>query len=124
MLKFKEFLKEYHVPVVNISTTGNDVDIQEIKNELNRNLDLILTGNFVTVEQALNKVRKLLSMYNLDLPQIDSDDKKEDTIKVSVGHQHLGYDEFTGKMDNFVPNTLQFSYKLIDGLYKCKAELS
>lgn len=123
MKSFKQFVKEKYTPVVNITTTGFDVTIPEVKNEVNRNIDLIFNSSYVTVDEATNKLRKLLSMYNLDLPQLDTNDKKEDTIKLSVGHHHLGYDEFTGKIDNFVTTDLTFSYKLVDGLYKCKAEL-
>ena len=125
MKTFTEFLNEIRaiVPVVSLTTTGTDTSIPEIKNELNRNIDLELAGEFVTVEQALNKLRKVLSMYSLDLPEFDSDDKKSDTVTLTVGHHHIVYDEFDGKVKESNPQELKFTYKLDNGLYKCSAEL-
>lgn len=123
MKTYKKFISElYNAPVVNVSSTGYDTDIPEIKNELNRNLDLILSRQFVTVEEAIHTVRKLLSNYNLDLPQVDIDDVKEGSLKLDVNYNHTGMDEFDGE---FKPDRKQliFSFKLIDGLYKCIAEL-
>lgn len=124
MKKFKDYILEKYGSIVSLDKTGSDIKIPEIKNELNRNLDLILNRSYVTVEQALNKIRKILSMYSLDLPQIDSDDKKSDTIVVSIAHKHFGYDEFSGDTGIEADTKLKFSYNLIDGLYKCKAEVS
>lgn len=125
MKTYRKFINEIaiHVPVVDINTTGADVNIPEIKNELNRNIDLVLRPEFQTVEEALVKLSKILAMYNLDIPQVDSDDKKSDTLNLIVGHHNLKWDEFEGKIIESDPFILQFSYKLNDGLYKCSAEL-
>lgn len=125
MKSFKSFLGELAVPVpvVDIETTGADIAIPEIKNQLNRNIDLTLRQSFVTVEQALVKLSKILAMYSLDIPQVDTDDKKSDTLNLTVGHHNIKWDEFDGKMEDSTPYVLKFSYKLVDGLFKCSAEL-
>jgi len=125
MKSFKTFLNELatNVPVVTINTTGTDVSIPEIKNELNRNIDLVLHQSFTTVEEALVKLAKILAMYNLDIPYVDSQDKKSDTLTLEVGHKNIVWDEFDGKVEVTDPLKLKFSYKLENGLYKCSAEL-
>lgn len=125
MKSFRSFISEMstNVPVVNINTTGTDVSIPEIKNELNRNIDLILRQSFSTIEEALVKLSKILAMYSLDIPQVDCNDTKSATLNLVVGHHNTKWDEFKGKMENTDPYILKFSYNLIDGLYKCSAEL-
>lgn len=112
-----------NVPVVSITTTGTDVSIPEIKNELNKNIDLTLRQSFYSIEEALVKLSKILAMYSLDIPQVDCDDTKSATLNLIVGHHNVKWDEFEGKMVNANPYILKFSYNLIDGLYKCSAEL-
>jgi hypothetical protein len=125
MKSFKQFINEIYsiAPVVDIETTGTDVSIPEIKNQLNKNIDLTLRQSFKSVEEALVKLSKILAMYSLDIPQVDSNDIKTGTVDLVVGHHNLNWDEFDGKIDNSNPYILKFSFKLIDGLYKCSAEL-
>lgn len=125
MKSFKTFLNELstHVPVVGIDTTGTDVSIPEIKNELNRNIAITLKPSFQTVEEAIVKLSKILAYYNLDIPSFDSKDKTSDKLTLIVGHKNLVWDELEGKEEVTQPYKLHFSYKLIDGLYKCSAEL-
>jgi hypothetical protein len=125
MKSFKQFINEIYsiAPVVDIETTGTDVSIPEIKNQLNKNIDLTLRQSFKSVEEALVKLSKILAMYSLDIPQVDSNDIKNGTVDLVVGHHNLNWDEFDGKIDNANPYILKFSFKLIDGLYKCSAEL-
>ena len=111
------------VPVVSIDTSGTDVSIPEIKNQLNRNISLIFRQSFVTIEEALVKLSKLLAMYSLDIPQVDTNDLKSDSILLVVGHHNIKWDEFDGEIKDSNPWNLNFSYKLIDGLFKCKAEI-
>lgn len=122
---YKQFMSEMvmAVPVVDIETTGTDVNIPEIKNELNRNLDLVLNQQFKTVEEAANKIRKILALYTLDLPQVDIDDAKSGTLYLDVGHHNIKYDEIDGNVKADIPYNLELKYQLIDGLYKCSAEL-
>jgi hypothetical protein len=124
MKTFKTFINEMFtlVPVVDIETTGTDVSIPEIKNQLNRNIDITLRQSFKTVEECLAKLGKILAMYALDIPAVDSDDKKSDSMILVIGHHNLKWDEFDGEVQDS-PYKLRFSYKLVDGLYKCSAEL-
>lgn len=125
MKTFKEFCKESYInaPIVDIETTGTDVAIPEIKNQLNRNIDLTLRQSFKTVEEAVVKLSKILAMYSLDIPQVDINDTKQGTVKLTVDHHNTKWDEFDGRIENTNPWILKFSYNLVDGLYKCSAEL-
>ena len=126
MKSFKAFLNEKFLaaPVVDIETPATtDISIPEIKNQLNRNIDLIFNQSFVSIEQAISKLSKLLAMYNLDIPQVDSNDMKSDSIQLTVGHRNVKWDEFDGKINETNPYILKCSYKLIDGLYKCSAKI-
>jgi len=107
-----------------VDTTGTqDIHIPEIKNELNRHIDLIFRHHFVTVESAIQKLSKVLALYSLNIPLIDIDDTKSGSFDLVVGHNDTKYDELTGKIVNSDPFILKFSYVLEDGLYKCSAEL-
>jgi hypothetical protein len=125
MKTFKEYFSESYInaPIVDIETSGTDVAIPEIKNQLNRNIDLILRQSFKTVDEALIKLSKILAMYSLDIPHADINDAKSGTVKLTVGHHNTKWDEFDGKIENTDPWILKFSYNLINGLYKCSAEL-
>ena len=125
MKSFKQFINEIYstIPVVDIETTGTtDVSLPEIKNELNRNIDLILRQSFKTIEESLVKLSKLLAMYSLSIPQVESNDIKSGSVDLVVGHHNINWDEFDGEIQEN-PYILKFSFILIDGLYKCSAEL-
>ena len=122
--QLKSYLQEHQSPVAYIDTSGSqDISIPEIRNELNRHMALIFRQSFVTVESAVQRLAKILAIYSLDIPQIDSNDKSSDTLKLIVGHNNTKWDEFDGKIKNTNPWILTFSYKLEDGLYKCSAEI-
>ena len=122
--QFKTYLQEHQSPVAYIDTTGTqDVSIPEIRNELNRHIALIFRQSFVTVESAVQRLSKILALYSLDIPQIDSDNKTSDTLDLVVGHYNTTWDELSGEIKNSNPWILTFSYKLEDGLYKCSAEI-
>ena len=107
-----------------VDTTGTqDINIPEIKNELNRHIDLIFRHQFVTVESAVQKLSKVLALYSLNVPLLDVDDMKSGSIDLVVGPNDIVYDERTGMLANSKPYILSFSYVLLDGLYKCSAEI-
>ena len=125
MKTFKQFINEAIslVPVVDLTTNGSDVKIPEVKNHLNKNIDLILRQQFYSLEEALSKLAKILASYNLDIPKVDFKDLKSGSLTIPVGAKGVVWDEFDGKMELINSYNLKFSYKLIDGLYKCSAEL-
>lgn len=123
MKSFKMFMQESVTAVDILPDAGLDIAIPEIKNELNRNIDLLFNQSYVTVDAAVSRLRKLLAMYTYDLPTIDTDDNVQGTIKLTIGHHHLGYDEFKGPIKGFDDVEMVFSYKLVDGLYKCSADV-
>ena len=107
-----------------VDTTGTqDINIPEIKNELNRHIDLILRHHFVTIESAVQKLSKVLALYSLNIPILDVNDKKFGSVDLVVSHNDTKYDELTGRLINSSPFILSFSYVLEDGLYKCSAEI-
>lgn len=122
---FKSYLQEHQSPVAYIDTSGTqDISIPEIRNELNRHISLLFRQSFVTVESAVQRLAKILALYSLNIPEIDSNDNKSDTLKLIVGHNNITWDEFSGEIKNTNPWILTFSYKLEDGLYKCSAEIN
>jgi len=122
MISFREF-KERLVEYIDTSGT-QDINIPEIKNELNRHLSLVLRQPFVTVEQAIHRITKLLALYSLNLPPVDSDDKPSGNLNLVVGNNETKWDEFDGKIKNTNPWILNFTYSLNDGLYDCSAKIS
>lgn len=124
MKSFKQFINEISVfPVVDLETNGTDIKIPEVKNQLNRNIDLTLRQSFKTVDEAIVKLSKILAMYNLDIPRVHFSDLKSNTLQIPVGMKGIVWDEFDGKLEQIDPYILKFSYILNDGLYKCSAEL-
>lgn len=125
-IEFKGYLNEHmsqYAPA-SVDTTGTqDINIPEIKNELNRHIDLILRHHFVTIESAVQKLSKVLALYSLNIPLLDVNDKKSGSVDLVVGHNDTVYDEIAGKLVNSNPFILSFSYMLEDGLYKCSAKI-
>lgn len=125
MKTYKQFIKEnsvFIVPVASIHTTGTDVSIPHIRNELNRNLSLILRQSFETISEALVKINKILNMYALSIPQIDTMDIPNDTLEIPVSPLYT-WQEFEGDETKYKTFILTFSFKLDQGLYKCFAQL-
>lgn len=121
---FKGYLGEHMSPVANIDTSGTqDIAIPEIRNELNRHIALIFRQEFVTVDSAIQRLSKILALYSLYLPDIDTDDTKSGKFVVPIGNNDTRWDEMTGKLVASNPWNLKFSYAQIDGLYKCQAEV-
>lgn len=79
MLKFKDFITEggYHVPVVSISKDKVDLSKSSTRNEINRNIAAELSREWMNPYGGWARVRKILSMYSIFLPNVIFKDEEE-----------------------------------------------
>jgi hypothetical protein len=96
MLKFNEFIVEggCHVPVVSISKDKVDLSKEETRNEMNRNIAAELSRSWMNPYGGWVKVRKVLSMYNIFLPNVFFKDETdgEEVIALSQFGDKWGAD--------------------------------
>jgi hypothetical protein len=129
MKSFKTFISEIqaHSPIVPVDATKFDLKSKEAINEINKNLDTTLSVGFANVGEAFNRVRKVLSMYRIELPQTEFNDEKQGTISIPISQKDTSgenYFDVTGpNQEKTKDHTLKFSYKLLDGIYETSAEL-
>lgn len=60
----------FNVPVVSLSKDAVDLNKPETRNEINRNLAAVLSGEFVNPYSGWLRVQKVLDMYSINLPKI------------------------------------------------------
>lgn len=128
MKSFKTFISEIqaHSPIVPVEATKFDLKTKEAVNEINKNLDTTLSVGFGSIGEAFNKVRKILSMYRIELPQTEFDDEKEGSISIPISQKDTSgenYYDITGpNQEKSKDHVLKFSYKILDGIYQTSAE--
>lgn len=128
MKSFKTFISEIqaHSPIVPVEATKFDLSTKEAVNEINKNLDTVLSVGFGSVGEAFNKVRKVLSMYRIELPQTEFNDEKQGSLEVPISQKDTSgenYYDVTGpNQEKVKDHKLKFSYKLLDGIYQTSAE--
>lgn len=129
MKSFKQFFSEVqlHVPIIPVEVTKFDLNDDATINELNKNLAVTMSVGFSNIEEAFNKVRKVLSMYSIQLPQTTFDDDMKGTIEVPLdqseesGESHF---DVTGPFQEKTKrHKLKFNYELKDGYYDANAEV-
>jgi hypothetical protein len=79
MKKFRELFVECgcgHAPVVSLSKVMVNLDVQDTRDEINRNISAELSQDFATPAGAWMKIGKVLSMYNIFLPRLDYDNSR------------------------------------------------
>lgn len=130
MKTFKEFISEisYNVPVVSIDKNQVDIDDENTVNELNKNLSIALSKDFSNSGEGLNAAKKILTMYGIELPEIDFKNKKEGSVSIPIsqykssGESHFSVTApFTEKNEK---HKFTFNYSLKDGKYDVSAEVS
>jgi hypothetical protein len=130
MKTFKEFISEisYNVPVVSIDKNQVDLDDENTVNELNKNLSIALSKDFSNSGEGLNAAKKILTMYGIELPEIDFKNKKEGSVSIPVsqykssGENHFDVTApFTEKNEK---HKFTFNYSLKDGKYDVSAEVT
>lgn len=132
MKTFKTFLKTlkesaFNVPVVSIEKTEVDLDNDDCINEINKNLSIVLTRDFSNVGDGLNTAKKVLSMYGIELPDVEVENNKKGTIKVSIAQfRSSGENHHNVTPPFFEKNEKHFfvyNYNLKDGKYDVSAEV-
>lgn len=118
-----------HVPVVSIDKQFVDVNDIETKNEINKNLALTVRRGFTSPAEAIVKISKILAMYGIQVPKIDTSEGSFDRKVVPV----YQYDYWTGETKDgtfLAPsefpkeqNFLVFTSMLMNGIFKCTAEV-
>lgn len=86
MLKFKEYITEggYNVPVVTINKEKVDLSRRDTRNEINRNLSAELAKEFINPYGGWERLRKILIMYGIALPNILFQDAEEGEEVVAI----------------------------------------
>ena len=128
MKSYRTFISElYNAPLLSVDKHKADINNEETLNELNRNISVALSKDFSNVGEALSSVKKILSMYSIELPQINLTDKSSGKISVDVsmfsssGENHKTVTKpFGEKNEN---HKFVFIYKLVDGKYDVHAEV-
>jgi len=125
---FKEFVMELHdVPVVSIEKTQVELDEPETVNEINKNLQIVLSKDFANIGEGLNACKKILTMYGIELPQINFKDQNKGKILVNIGQfksSGENHHNITGPFqERNEHHTFTFTYELINGSYDVHAEV-
>lgn len=126
MKSFKSFIEEnYNSTVVSIEKNDVDLDNEETINELNKNLEIVLSVGFSNLESALNKAKKVLSMYGVEIGPVNINDEKKGSITIPITtHKDSGENfKFVSKpFGEFDENHIfKLSFERIDGIYKVSA---
>ena len=101
MLRFSDFIAEggYGVPVVSLSKDKVDLAKADTRNEINRNISAELSRDWMNPYGGWSRVRKVLAMYNIFLPNIIFRDEEEGEEVVAI--QQFG-DKVGAKIDGTV----------------------
>lgn len=131
MKNFKEFISElYNVPLANIEKIEVDLDNDSTINELNKNLAISLSKDFSNIGDGLNAAKKILTMYGIELPQINFKDlsKGKGIVSIPIGqYKSSGANTFNinppfgEKNENHI---FKFTYQLGNGVYDIHAEVT
>lgn len=100
MKTYKEFIAEArgsHVPVVSIDKEHSDLSNAKTVNEINKNLKLQLTQEFESIQVAITKIKKILSMYSIELHDIEIPDDKfhKGTLNIPVSQATITGEKLT-----------------------------
>lgn len=130
MKTFKELLEDVatNVPVISIEKNEVDMDNVETVNEINRNLSMVLSKDFINVAEGLNSAKKILSMYGIELPDVKPRNDRKGTITTPIAQfRSSGEDHYTVTPPFYEKNhkhTFTYNYELKDGKYDVSAEVN
>ena len=126
MKSFKKYITEnYNAPVVSIERTLVDLDDPNTLNELNKNLSISMSVGFTNIGEALNKAKKILSMYGVELEKVNFNDEKNGTLVIPIktsrtsGESHTTVTKPFGSFDD--DHIFKFDFENINGVYKISA---
>jgi hypothetical protein len=129
MKTFKQFITELqaHVPVVSIDRQYVNINDPETIDEINKNLEIEMATGFSDVRKALNKIRKILDMYQLNLEKTDTLplDGKGGKINLPVNIARVDGVTTNAKIikDAHKGLVLNVQYKMDNGVYRVTAEV-
>jgi hypothetical protein len=128
MKKFKEFvLENYNAPIVSIEKTKVDLDDPETVNEINKNLSIATSIGFSDLGEAFDKIRKVLSMYSIELGKVEGTFAKKGSINIPIsthkssGENHRNVTKPFGEFDEH--HIFKFKFELVNGKYVVDAEV-
>jgi hypothetical protein len=130
MKTFKQFISEIqaHVPVVSIDRQYVNINDPETIDEINKNLGIETATGFSDVREALNKIRKILDMYQLNLEKTDTLplDAKSGTFNLPVNIARV--DGISSNADILKDKhkglILNVQFKMENGVYKVAATVT
>ena len=129
MKTFRQYISELqaNVPVISINRTMVDLDDPETVNEMNKNLSVALATGFSELGEALNKAKKILTMYGVEIGKVEDTYAKKGSLSIPIsrhkssGENHKNVTKPFGEFDE--EHTFKFDFELIDGVYKIDAEV-
>ena len=128
MKSFKSYISEhYNFPVVSIEKHNVNLDDPSTLNELNKNIDIEMSVGFTNLGDALNKAKKVLSMYGIELDKVEFNDEKTGSLRIpfttakSSGESHKKVTAPFGEFNEH--HIFKFDFNLVDGVYKISAEV-
>lgn len=129
MKSFKEYISEIqcNAPIVSINKTMVDLDDPETVNEMNKNLSIATSAGFSELGEAFDKVRKILSMYSIELGKVQETFAKKGSLTVPIsthkssGENHKNVTKPFGEFDE--NHIFKFNFELNNGRYDVKAEV-
>ena len=131
MKSYKQFISEMqpNVPVVSIDRQYVNIHHEEGLLELNKNLEIRMSTGFSDLREALNKIRKILSMYALKFPKEDviELDKKNGEFSFPVSYADIGGMSYKGYTAPGTETSNKFNliikYNMEKGVYNVSAEV-
>lgn len=123
MKRFSNLWEEfdYNVP---IEKTQINLDDEDTVNELNRNLSLALQKDFLNVAGGLNASKKILSMYGIELPNLEIKNDRSGKFKIPVKQYEVSGETHRTVNPPFSlksETSFTFKYHLKDGKYEVSA---
>lgn len=128
MKNFKQFVSElYNTNVVSIEKNHNNINTEETLNELNKNLAIAVAGDFSNIGEALHKVKKILTMYGIEIGKVDISNEKSGNISIPVGKfssSGEGFSKVTGpNQEDNETHRFNFKFSAKDGKYDVSASV-
>ena len=127
MKSFKTFIAEMQAnsPIVPVEATKFDLKDESTFNEINKNLDTVLAPAFSNPGEAFNKVRKVLAMYRIELPDQEFEDDKKGSIEIPITQKETSgenyYNVTPPNAEITKDHKLIFNYNLKSGVYEVGA---
>lgn len=120
MKKFSEFVRSGDtIKKAQFDTTGNSRALDDVKDELNNNLDKLTSDKFISPYVALEKISKLLAYYSVVLPKhtILTGDKGAKAFEISQFGNKAGMTDQGKAVTKEPEHMLYFEYDGSHGGY-------